>query len=135
MYWYCVIIALIFLILTILFIKKRLLDIRYTLVWFTAGISMLLLSLNSSILDYFSKILNIIYPPSLLFLIGILFCFILILSLIVTITSLQIKLTRLTQEIALLKMKRRTKNDISFTYIKYFTISMWTNLMENRVKK
>ncbi|MDK0584672.1 hypothetical protein P5E97_02390 [Clostridium perfringens] len=46
MYWYCVIIALIFLILTIVFIKKRLLDIRYTLVWFTAGISMLLLSLT-----------------------------------------------------------------------------------------
>lgn len=109
MYWYCVIIALIFLILTILFIKKRLLDIRYTLVWFTAGISMLLLSLNSGILDYFSKILNIIYPPSLLFLIGILFCFILILSLIVTITSLQIKLTRLTQEIALLKNEKENK--------------------------
>lgn len=63
MYWYCVIIALIFLILTIVFIKKRLLDIRYTLVWFIAGISMLLLSLNSGILNYFSKILNIIYPP------------------------------------------------------------------------
>lgn len=109
MYWYCVIIALIFLILTIVFIKKRLLDIRYTLVWFTAGISMLLLSLNSGILDHFSKILNIIYPPSLLFLIGILFCFILILSLIVTITSLQIKLTRLTQEIALLKNEKENK--------------------------
>lgn len=109
MYWYCVIIALIFLILTIVFIKKRLLDIRYTLVWFTAGISMLLLSLNSGILDYFSEILNIIYPPSLLFLIGILFCFILILSLIVTITSLQIKLTRLTQEIALLKNEKENK--------------------------
>ena len=135
MYWYCVIIALIFLILTIVFIKKRLLDIRYTLVWFIAGISMLLLSLNSGILNYFSKILNIIYPPSLLFLIGILFCFILILSLIVTITSLQIKLTRLTQEIALLKNEKENKNDISFTHIKYFTISMWTNLMENRVKK
>ena len=104
MYWYCVIIALIFLILTIVFIKKRLLDIRYTLVWFIAGISMLLLSLNSGILNYFSKILNIIYPPSLLFLIGILFCF-----LIVTITSLQIKLTRLTQEIALLKNEKENK--------------------------
>ncbi|HHD2787164.1 DUF2304 domain-containing protein [Clostridium perfringens] len=106
MYWYCVIIALIFLILTIVFIKKRLLDIRYTLVWFTAGISMLLLSLNSGILDHFSKILNIIYPPSLLFLIGILFCFILIL---ITITSLQLKLTRLTQEIALLKNEKENK--------------------------
>ncbi|EGT4139344.1 DUF2304 domain-containing protein, partial [Clostridium perfringens] len=52
---------------------------------------------------------NIIYPPSLLFLIGILFCFILILSLIVTITSLQIKLTRLTQEIALLKNEKENK--------------------------
>ncbi len=51
MYWYCVIIALIFLILTIVFIKKRLLDI----------------------------------------------------------TSLQLKLTRLTQEIALLKNEKENK--------------------------
>lgn len=105
MYIYCFIIAVIFIITTILFIKRRVLDIKYSFMWLIVGISMAILSLNSSIIDYIAKIFDIKYAPSLLFLIGIIFCFALIFNLIIIISSLKIKVTRLVQEVAILKSR------------------------------
>ncbi|WP_034850095.1 DUF2304 domain-containing protein [Clostridium hydrogeniformans] len=106
MYMYCFIIAIAFLMLTIVFIKKRSLDIKFSFIWIAVGVIMAILSLNSSIVDKVAEVFDIKYPPSLLFLIGILFCFILIFNLIVVISSLQEKITRLTQEIGILKNLR-----------------------------
>ncbi|MEW8955504.1 DUF2304 domain-containing protein [Clostridium sp.] len=106
MYIYCFILSIVFVILTIIFIKKRALDIKFSFMWIAVGLIMSILSLNSNIVDKTAEIFNIKYPPSLLFLTGILFCFILIFNLIVVISSLQEKVTRLTQEIGILKSLR-----------------------------
>lgn len=102
-YNFCVIMSLIFIMVTLFFIKRRLIDIRYSLLWIFISFAMLLLSLNKNIIEYFSLAMNVNYAPSLLFLIGILFCFLLILNMTIIISNMQKKITRLTQEVGILK--------------------------------
>ena len=102
-YSFCVIMSLMFIMVTLLFIKRRLIDIRYSLLWIFISFAMLLISLNKNIIEYFSLAMNVNYAPSLLFLIGILFCFLLILNMTIIISNMQRSITRLTQEIGILK--------------------------------
>lgn len=107
MYIYCFVIAMAFIVATIIFIKKRALDIKYSFMWLVVGITMAILSLNSSIIESLAAIFNIKYAPALLFLIGIIFCFALIFNLIIIISSLKAKIVRLTQEVGILKSNLR----------------------------
>lgn len=100
-----------FIILIIFLIYKQKLKEQYSLLWLLLGISMIILSCNPSWLDTMAQWLNIIYAPALLFLVGIIFCLILILHLTIAISKLSDQIIRLTQEIALQNIKHKNKKE------------------------
>lgn len=80
---------------------------RYSLLWLIAATGICLLSLSRRFLEYLSLKLGIYYPPSLLFLAGVLFLLVLNISLTVTISRLSSRVDALAQEIALLKSEKK----------------------------
>jgi len=90
-------------VLVIEFIRRGQLKERYSLLWLFSSISLLVLSLSRSILDYVAHILGIYYAPSFLFLLAFLFLLLITLHFSVVISGLHEKNKRLAQEIALLR--------------------------------
>lgn len=85
-------------------IRRNHLKERYSLVWLAASVTMLIFSWRS-ILHSTAKALGIAYPPSLLFLLAVLFLVILLLHFSTVISSLIDKNNHLAQEIGILKNK------------------------------
>ncbi len=92
--------TLLFLVLEL--IRRGRLKERYALLWLFSGIVLLVLSLSRSLLEYFSRLIGIYYPPSLLFLIAFVFLLLITLHFSAVISGLSEKNKRLTQDIALL---------------------------------
>ena len=84
-------------------IRRGRLKERYSLLWLFSGVVLLVLSLSRSLLEYFSRMIGIYYPPSLLFLIAFVFLLLITLHFSAVISGLSEKNKRLTQEIALLR--------------------------------
>jgi hypothetical protein len=102
-YLVSVIFCAVFILITIELIRRKKLAERYALLWLILGLVMLIFSLLPGLLETVSRALHIYYAPSLLFLVGFLFSLIFIMHLTIVISKLHRKLTRLVQEIALLK--------------------------------
>jgi len=90
------------LVLVLELIRRGRLKERYSLLWLFSGIVLLVLSLSRSLLEYFSRLIGIYYPPSLLFLIAFVFLLLITLHFSAVISGLSEKNKRLTQDIALL---------------------------------
>ncbi len=108
-YDYCFVISLIFIGIIIYFIKKRLLDIKYSILWLVVSVMMLLLSINKNWVEELAAAFDIKYPPAFLFLVGILFCFLLMFNMTLIISDMRRQVTRLTQEIGILKSERKVE--------------------------
>lgn len=93
--------TLLFLVLEL--IRRGSLKERYSLLWLFSGIVLLVLSSSRSLLEFFSHLLGIYYPPSLLFLIAFVFLLLITLHFSAVISGLSEKNKRLAQEIALLR--------------------------------
>jgi hypothetical protein len=84
-------------------IRKRHLREQYSLLWLLFGIIMFVLSINTGWLNRMAAAVNVFYAPSLLFLAGIILCFLLILHLTVVVSKQTERIIRLTQELALMR--------------------------------
>ena len=73
MNYFFVIIAIIFIFYILNLIKKKSFSVKESMFWVLGAIIILVLSIFPKLLDRIAFILNIAYPPSLLFLMGILF--------------------------------------------------------------
>lgn len=102
-YTFCFILSVLFLFVTMYFIKRRILEFKYSIFWISISIVMLLLSLNKDLVEAMASAVNIQYAPAFLFLIGIIFVLLLIFYFTIVVSNMQRKITRLTQEIGILK--------------------------------
>ena len=84
-------------------IRRGRLKERYALLWLFSSVVLLILSLSRSLLEYFSQLIGIFYPPSLLFLIAFVFLLLITLHFSSVISGLSEKNKRLAQDIALLR--------------------------------
>ena len=88
-------------------LKKKRLNIKYTLLWIFSGILMLILALFPRILDVFAKMIGIYEPTNALFAV-IFFCIIIILmSLTAIVSKMNERIKRLAQSVALLEKRLR----------------------------
>lgn len=87
-------------------IRRRKMEERYAILWLVLGLSMTVFSFFPGMLDRISRLVHVHYAPSLLFLIGLLFSLTFILHLTMVISKLHRRMTRLAQEIALMKSER-----------------------------
>lgn len=88
-------------------LKKKSLNLKYTLLWMLSGVLMLLLAIFPQILTVFAKLVGIYEPTNALFAM-IFFCMIVILmSLTAIVSKLNEKNKRLIQSFALLEKRVR----------------------------
>ena len=89
------------------FLKKRRLNLKYTLLWIFSGFIMLILAVFSQVLNWLSALVGIYSPVNALFAIA-LFCIIIILmSLTAIVSKLNDRLTQMAQNVALLEKRVR----------------------------
>lgn len=102
-YTYCLILSILFLAGTLYFIKKRILDFKYSIFWILISLLLIILSINVNLTQYMAGIFGIYYAPAFLFVTGIIFVLILIFYLTLVISRMQKRITLLTQEIGIIK--------------------------------
>lgn len=100
-----------FLLAVINVVKKQRSFERESFYWVISAIGMLVLAINPKIIIIISKIVNIKYPPSLLFLIAILFIFYLLFKLTCQISNLREQNKELAQESIVLKRRFKELED------------------------
>jgi hypothetical protein len=84
-------------------VRRRKLREEYSILWLAGGMIMLVFSLKKDWLKWVSDAAGIYYPPSFLFLIGILFILLILIHFSITISRLYQMNKKMAQEMALLK--------------------------------
>jgi hypothetical protein len=102
------ILGLVFVILVFNRVKKKRFSEKESLFWMATAIMMLILSIFPQILTYVTNLINIVYPPSLLFLAAIMFLIIIVFRLTEQISVLQEHVKELAQNYSLLEERLRS---------------------------
>ncbi len=85
------------------FVRRNLLKEKYSVLWLALSIVVIILSLWRGLLDWLAAFLGVAYPPSLLFLVALIFVILICLHFSVVISILYDKYKILNQEVTLLK--------------------------------
>lgn len=104
---YFIIISVFALLYVIWNVKKKKFSIKESFWWVIGAIIMLLLSIFPYTIDKMAKILNIAYPPSLLFVLCIIFLLFINFKNSKKIAEQQEKIIELAQELAIIRNKNR----------------------------
>lgn len=102
-----IIISIVAIILVINSVRKKIFSIKESFWWFAAAIVMLLLSIFPYSIDWVAQQLNISYPPSLLFVLCIVFLVFIIFRNCKQISQMQTQIIDLTQELSILKSEKK----------------------------
>ena len=86
-------------------VRKKALELRYSLTWLGVGICILILTLFPQIMNKISAIMGIASPMNICFSLTIIF------SLTISVSKMSIQIKDLTQEIALYKKEQNEKMD------------------------
>ena len=86
-------------------VRRRRLREEYSILWLAGGVIMLVFSLKRDWLEWVADAAGIYYPPSFLFLIGMLFILLILIHFSITISRLYHMNKKIAQEIALMKGK------------------------------
>lgn len=84
-------------------VRRRRLREEYSILWLAGSVVILVLSLKKEWLDWASRAVGIYYPPSFLFLVGMLFILLILVHFSVTISKLYQMNKKIAQDLALLK--------------------------------
>lgn len=95
--------AALFLLMVLELVRRRRLKEQYSLLWLFTGIIMFVLAIWRDLLEYLAHLLRIAYAPSLLFIVGIMFSFALIMHYSVIISRLSNQNVRLAQEVGIIQ--------------------------------
>ena len=97
--------SLIFLVIVLDAVRRQLLHEAYALLWLLTTLGMIILSIWTNILNTISNLIGIAYPPATLFLLLLIGIILTLFQYSIVISRQHGRLTRLTQELALLREK------------------------------
>ena len=86
-------------------IRKNKLELKYALSWIFLGAGILIFDLFPGLTSFLASLLGIEVPINMLFFLGFCFSLLIIFSLTVAVSHLSRRVTKLTQELALLSKK------------------------------
>jgi len=92
-------------------VRRRRLREEYSILWLAGGVILLVFSLKNDWLVWASDAVGIYYPPSFLFLIGMLFILLILIHFSITISKLYQMNKKMAQEIAHLKQSSASRED------------------------
>lgn len=104
--------AILFMVLVIMLVRRGKLQERYALLWIAASFINIIIAFWPQSLEILAKSLRIYYAPSLLFLMAILFGFAVMLHLSVIVSQMTKRTERLAQEVALLRNELEKAGDM-----------------------
>jgi hypothetical protein len=102
---FAVVVAALFLILVLEMIRRRVLRERYSVVWFGAGLALMTLALVPSALESIADVAGIADPNATLFAAALAMSGLLLLNLSAVVSRQDDRITRLAQEVALLRSR------------------------------
>ena len=92
--------------LTVIFlVRERLIKEKYSLVWLSIGLFILVMSAFRGLLEGFSALIGVDYAPSAFFALLIAFAYLLLLNLSVSISGLKAQNKAISQEMGLLRLR------------------------------
>lgn len=91
-------------------IRKRRLDVNYSLIWLLAGIFILACSFSQRLMYFLAHLLNIKSPVNLFYLIIMVFIIAILLHFSIIITRMTKQITKLAQEFSILRGKGNIKD-------------------------
>ena len=92
-------------------VRERRLREKYALLWLSTSLFVILLTVSRRVLEVTALSIGIFYPPSLLFLLGLLFLLMVTIGQSVTLSRLSESNHNLAQEVALLKKEIEEMKD------------------------
>ena len=110
-YRFAAVFSVIFMIIVIELVRRNRLHEKYSILWLGFSIVLVVLAGMPRLLDILAGWLGIKYAPSFLFLVGFIFLIIYNISITTAVSSQSAKITRLAQELALLKQKSQEKKN------------------------
>lgn len=93
------------LIVIINMIRKKALELRYSLAWLAVGAGVVILDLFPGFMEWLSDLMGIASPVNMLFFLGFCFSLIIIFILTIAISRMSVRIKNLAQELALLNKK------------------------------
>ena len=90
-------------------VRRRKLRTEYSILWLFGSMVILVLSVKKEWLDWASQAVGIYYPPSFLFLVGMLFILFILIHFSITISKLYQMNKKMAQELGLLKQELNSK--------------------------
>jgi len=97
--------SLLFLIYVIAMLRKRKIELKYTLIWLFTATFFLVIAVFPDLIKTISRLLNIIEPVNTLFLLIIFFMLLIIFTLTIALSRNANRVKALTQEIGIIKME------------------------------
>ena len=92
-------------------VRRRRLREEYSILWLSGSLVILILSVKQEWLHRIAQAVGIAYPPSFLFLVGILFILLILIHFSIAISKLHQMNKKMAQEIALMKGGRGLQED------------------------
>ena len=92
-------------------VRRRRLREEYSILWLFGSLAILVLSIKQNWLISLALSVGIAYPPSFLFLVGILFILLILIHFSIAISKLHHMNKKMAQEIALMKNEQREKTE------------------------
>lgn len=105
--FFLAILGLIAFIVVLVKVRNRLMSEKESFFWVVAALGIFILSIFPQTIDFFSRILGISYPPSLLFLLTLLFVIYLLFRQSQHTSQMNERVKELTQRVAILDLKIR----------------------------
>ncbi len=102
-----IILVLLYILLIILLMRKGRMSLKYSLMWFLAGLVLLVCAIFPGIIRFFTHMLGIYSETNAIFFVGVIFLLLIILSLTSIVSGLNERLRSLTQTQALLEKRVR----------------------------
>lgn len=93
------------LIVIINMIRKKALELRYSLAWLAVGAGVIILDLFPGFMEWLSDLMGIASPVNMLFFLGFCFSLIIIFILTIAISRMSVRIKNLAQELALINKK------------------------------
>lgn len=104
---FLIVCILIFLCVIFYYLKKRKLDLKYSLAWLFAGVGMLILAIFPDLVTFFGNLVGIVSPISTVMVFAGMFMLLIIFTLTAIVSHMTNRIYRLTQKQALLEKRVR----------------------------
>ena len=96
----------------IVMLRRRTLEIKYTLVWLFMGVGILIIALVPGLMGGMARLIGVALPVNMLFFMGFIFLATIVFSLTLAISRMSMRIKNIAQSVALLEKEMKELKDL-----------------------